>query len=317
LWSFRLGIFALKVLVCDPIHDEGLNILRKGGLEVDYVPQITREELLKVVDQYDAIIVRSRTKVDVEVLRRAIRLKVIGRAGVGVDNIDVEEAKKRGIKVLRTPEGPSVSVAELTLALMLCLARMVPYADRAMKDGKWVKRELMGVELKGKKLGIVGFGRIGYEVARRAKAFEMEVLVYDVILDKLMDRVREVGARGLGFEELLRESDFVSIHVPLTPQTRHMIGEGELKAMKPTAYLINTSRGGVVDEEALLRALKEGWIAGAALDVYEVEPPTNMELIRLPNVVCTPHIGAQTVEAQRRNSALIANKLLNALKHLS
>jgi len=307
----------LKVLVCDPIHDEGLNILRKGGLEVDYVPQITREELLKVVDRYDAIIVRSRTKVDVEVLRRAVRLKVIGRAGVGVDNIDVEEAKKRGIKVLRTPEGPSVSVAELTVALMLCLARMVPYADRAMKDGKWVKRELMGVELRGKRLGIIGFGRIGYEVAKRAKAFEMEVLVYDVILDKLMDRVREVGARGLSFEELLLESDFVSIHVPLTPQTRHMIGEEELKAMKPTAYLINTSRGGVVDEEALLRALKEGWIAGAALDVYEVEPPTNMELIRLPNVVCTPHIGAQTVEAQRRNSVLIANKLLNALKHLS
>ena len=307
----------MKVLVCDPIHDEGLNILRKGGLEVDYVPQITREELLQVVDRYDAIIVRSRTKVDVEVLRRAVRLKVIGRAGVGVDNIDVEEAKKRGIKVLRTPEGPSVSVAELTVALMLCLARMVPYADRAMKDGKWVKRELMGVELRGKRLGIIGFGRIGYEVAKRAKAFEMEVLVYDVILDKLMDRVREVGARGLSFEELLLESDFVSIHVPLTPQTRHMIGKEELKAMKPTAYLINTSRGGVVDEEALLRALKEGWIAGAALDVYEVEPPTNMELIRLPNVVCTPHIGAQTVEAQRRNSVLIANKLLNALKHLS
>ena len=307
----------MKVLVCDPIHEEGLNILRKGGLKVDYVPQITREELLKVVDRYDAIIVRSRTKVDVEVLRRAVRLKVIGRSGVGVDNIDVEEAERRGVKVLRTPEGPSVSVAELTVALMLCLARMVPYADRAMKDGKWVKRELMGVELKGKRLGVVGFGRIGYEVAKRARAFEMEVLVYDIGLDRLMDRVREVGARGLSFEELLCESDFVSMHVPLTPKTRHMIGEEELKAMKPTAYLINTSRGSVVDEEALLRALKEGWIAGAALDVYEVEPPTNMELIRLPNVVCTPHIGAQTVEAQRRNSVLIANKLLNALKHLS
>ena len=307
----------MKVLICDPIHKDGIRILREAGLEVDYMPKIEREELKKVIAEYDGIIVRSRTKVDAEVLSRAARLKVIGRAGVGVDNIDVEEAERRGIKVLRTPEGPSVSVAELTVALMLCLARMIPYADRAMKEGRWVKGELMGVELRGKKLGIVGFGRIGYEVAKRAKAFEMEVLVYDVVLDKLMDRVREVGARGLSFEELLRESDFVSIHVPLTPQTRHMIGEEELKAMKPTAYLINTSRGSVVDEEALLRALKEGWIAGAALDVYEVEPPTNMELIRLPNVVCTPHIGAQTVEAQRRNSVLVANKLLNALKHLS
>ena len=307
----------MKVLICDPIHKDGIRILREAGLEVDYMPKIEREELKKVIAEYDGIIVRSRTKVDAEVLSRAARLKVIGRAGVGVDNIDVEEAERRGIKVLRTPEGPSVSVAELTVALMLCLARMIPYADRAMKEGRWVKGELMGVELRGKKLGIVGFGRIGYEVAKRAKAFEMEVLVYDVVLDKLMDRVREVGARGLSFEELLRESDFVSIHVPLTPQTRRMIGEEELKAMKPTAYLINTSRGGVVDEGALLRALKEGWIAGAALDVYEVEPPTNMELIRLPNVVCTPHIGAQTAEAQRRNSVLIANKLLNALKHLS
>jgi len=312
-----VGVRKLKVLICDPIHKDGIRILREAGLEVDYMPKIGREELKKVIAEYDGIIVRSRTKVDAEVLSRAVRLKVIGRAGVGVDNIDVREAERRGIKVLRTPEGPSVSVAELTVALMLCLARMIPYADRAMKEGRWVKGELMGVELRGKKLGIIGFGRIGYEVAKRARAFEMEILVYDVLLDKLMDRVREVGAKGCTLEELLRESDFISIHVPLTPETRHMIGEKELRMMKETAYLVNTSRGGVIDEMALLKALKEGWIAGAAVDVYEVEPPTNMELIRLPNVVCTPHIGGQTAEAQRRNAVMIANKMVNVLKHLS
>ena len=237
----------MKVLICDPIHKDGIRILREAGLEVDYMPKIGREELKKVIAEYDGIIVRSRTKVDAEVLSRAVRLKVIGRAGVGVDNIDVREAERRGIKVLRTPEGPSVSVAELTVALMLCLARMIPYADRAMKEGRWVKGELMGVELRGKKLGIIGFGRIGYEVAKRARAFEMEILVYDVLLDKLMDRVREVGAKGCTLEELLRESDFISIHVPLTPETRHMIGERELRMMKETAYLVNTSRGGVID----------------------------------------------------------------------
>ncbi len=307
----------MSVLVCDPIHEDGLEALRKGGLNVVYAPDIGREELLRTVGMYDALVVRSRTKVDREVLERGARLKAVARAGVGLDNIDVEEAERRGIAVLSAPGGPSVSVAELTIGLMLCLARMIPYADSSMKRGRWVKRELMGVELMGKKLGIVGFGRIGYEVGRRAKAFGMELLVHDIYIDRLMDRVRELGAKPSTLEELLRSSDFVTLHVPLTPKTRHMIGERELRMMKPTAYLINTSRGGVVDEGALLRALKEGWIAGAALDVYEVEPPTNMELISLRNVVCTPHIGGQTVEAQRRNALIVANKLLNVLKHLS
>jgi len=234
-----------------------LETLRKGGLKVVYAPDISREELLRTVGMYDALVVRSRTKVDREVLERGVRLKAVARAGVGLDNIDVEEAERRGIAVLRAPGGPSVSVAELTIGLMLCLARMIPYADSSMKGGKWVKRELMGVELMGKKLGIIGLGRIGYEVGKRAKAFGMEILTLKRHMRKRMDWIKELNAKPLTLEELLRESDFVTLHVPLTPETRHMIGERELRMMKPTAYLINTSGGGVVDEGALRRALKE------------------------------------------------------------
>ena len=305
---------AVRVLICDPIHEDGVRKLREAGFTVDERPDITGEELLRVIGDYDAIVVRSRTKVGAEVLRAAKRLKVVARAGVGLDNIDVKEAEARGITVVNSPGGPSIAVAELTLGLMLSLARSIPLADRTMKRGEWIKKRLRGRELRGKTLGIIGFGRIGYQVAKRARAFEMKILVYDVAIQRVMKYVEEVGGEAVALEELLRRSDFVTLHVPLLPQTRHMISERELSMMKDGAYLINTSRGGVVDEEALKEALRSGKLAGAALDVYEKEPPEDTSLTGMDKVVCTPHIGAQTEEAQRANAVIVAEKLIEILK---
>ncbi|HID91371.1 TPA: hydroxyacid dehydrogenase [Candidatus Bathyarchaeota archaeon] len=303
-----------KVLVCDPIHEDGIRMLRAAKLQVDCRAGISHDELLRVVEDYDAIIVRSRTKVGKDVLRAAKGLKVIGRAGVGVDNIDVEEAIKHGIEVETSSSAPIASVAELVFGLMIGLARSIPRADRLMKEGKWAKKELMGTQLQGKTIGIVGLGRIGRAVGKRARAFGMRVLVRTRHPNRKMDALRELDAEVVSLEELLRRSDFVTLHVPLTEETYHMIGEGELRLMKRTAYLINTSRGGVVDTRALIEALRGGWIAGAALDVYEKEPPDDPALVGMPNVICTPHIGSQTVEAQRACATIIAKKVIEALR---
>lgn len=301
----------MRILVADSIHEDGIKRLREFA-EIDIATGLGPEELARRIADYDAIIVRSATKVTKEVIDAGERLKVIARSGVGLDNIDVEAAEARGIKVINAPEAPTVAVAELVFGLMLSLFRHIPKADASLRAGRWEKAHLMGTELRGKTLGIVGTGRIGKAVGYRAKAFLMNILAHDLSPDE--EFAREAGAKYVDLDTLLRESDIVTLHVPLTPQTKHLIGRRELSLMKPTAVLINTSRGGVVDESALAEALEGGRIAGACLDVYEREPPEQSPLLKLPNVVLTPHIGASTVEAQREAAISAAGKLREAFK---
>jgi len=303
----------MKVLVCDPIHEDGIKILKDAGFQVDINPEISYEELKEKVRDYDVLVVRSRTKVTKEIIDAGEKLKVVGRAGAGIDNIDVEAAKEKGVKVLNTPEAPAIAVAELTIGLLLSLARQIPRADSSMKDGRWAKKEFRGWQLNGKTLGVVGLGHIGEKVARLAKAFGMKILITKRTPPS-PEILKELEAEFVSLDELLRRSDVISLHVPLTPQTYHMIGEKEIQLMKDGAFIINTSRGAVVDEKALFNALKSGKLGGAALDVYEMEPPKDYSLMKLPNVVCTPHIGAQTVEAQRAASTLLAQKIVKTLK---
>jgi D-3-phosphoglycerate dehydrogenase len=300
----------IKILVCDPIHIDGIRLLEKAGFQVDQRVSITPSELQIIVKHYDAIVVRSRTKVTQDVLKSSDRLKIVARAGVGLDNIDIESAKKRGVEILSSPEAPSNAVAELVIGFMFSLARNIPRADATMKRGEWIKRELTGFELKGKTFGIIGFGRIGFELAKKAKIMGMKVLTYDIIIEKLMKFVEEAGAISVSLKDLLQESDFISIHVPLLPQTRHLIDERQIAMMKDGAYLINAARGGIVDESALKKALMEGKLAGAALDVFENEPPDDASLLGLENLIASPHIGAATVEAQIANSTIISEKLI-------
>lgn len=288
-------------------------MLRESGYEVDLETSITGEALVGKVGDYAAIVVRSRTKVTREVLQGGEKLKVVARAGVGLDNVDLEAAKELGVQVVNSPEAPTNAVAELVLGMMLSLARRIPEADASMKRGEWIKRQLTGFELSGKILGVLGFGRIGYTLAKKAKALGMKVVTFDVVIDKLMKFVEEAGAKAVSLEELLASSDFVSIHVPLLPQTRNMIGREQFGLMKEGAYIINAARGGIVDEDAIREALVGGRLGGAALDVYEEEPPGDTSLVGLENVVCTPHIGAATVEAQRANSTVVAEKLIKIL----
>jgi len=303
----------IKILICDPVHEEGVSMLREAGFTVDLKTSITGQELVEIVKDYDALVVRSRTKVTAEVVAAGKRLKVVARAGVGLDNIDLVATKESGVEVVNSPEAPANAVAELVLGLMLSLARKIPEGDHSMKRGEWIKRRLTGIELKGKTLGIIGFGRIGYQIAGKARALEMRVVTFDVIIEKLMEYVEEAGAEAVSLEDLLRSSDFVTIHVPLLPQTRHMIGAAEIAMMKDGAYLINAARGGIVDEDALKAALNTGKLSGAALDVFEEEPPEDTSLTGLENTICLPHIGAATVEAQIANSTIIAEKLIELL----
>lgn len=302
-----------KILVCDLIHEDGIKKLKKAGFEVELNPTISAEQLRSIVANYNVLIVRSRTQVTKEIIQAGKNLKVIGRAGTGLDNIDVTNAEKKGILILNAPEALAEAAAELTIGLMLSLARNIPLADKSLKEGKWLKKELIGWELKGKTLGIIGLGNVGERVAKIAKAFGMKILISKRTPPppKLL---KELEAEFVPLNNLLQRSDIVTIHVPLTPQTSHMIGEKEFSLMKNRAFLINTSRGAIVNEKALLKALKSGKLKGAALDVFEVEPPKDLTLIRLSQVVCTPHIGAQTEEAQKEASILVAEKIINALK---
>lgn len=301
----------MKVLICDPVSTKCLEFLKGAGLEVSYQPKISAEDLIKQIPDYDVVIVRSRTKITSPVIEAGKKLKVIGRAGIGLDNIDMEAASKKNIIVVNTPESSTQAVAELTIGLMLNLARKITLGDRGIKEGLWLKSEMMGIELNGKTLGIIGLGRIGSRVGTLAKAFGMKILVNDVapLPEQL---IKSLEAEVVDLDTLLSRSDFVTLHVPLTPQTRHMMNRERLAKMKKGAYLINTSRGEVVDEEALYEAIKEGRLAGAALDVFEHEPPTS-KVVKLPNVVCTPHIGAQTVEAQDAAGEMLAKKIICAL----
>lgn len=310
----------LKVLISDPIDEEGVKILSDAGFIVDNQPGLDKSKLASIINQYDVLIVRGRTKVDSSILRDST-LKIVGRAGVGLDNIDLQAAKEKGVIVLNTPRAPTTSVAELTVGLMLCLLRKIPFADRSMKEGLWIKNQLMGEELQSKKIGIIGrAGRIGNEVSRiLTVGFQADVLGYDVI--------RPRGVPGLSFEitdsveDLLRRCDIVTIHVPYSPQTHHLLNEARLRMMRKGSYLVNTSRGDIIEGPALLKLLKEGHLAGAGLDVFHLEPPANeweKELVGLPKgtTVVTCHIGAETRQAQRRASIEIAERVKSEVVHL-
>lgn len=302
-----------RLVLADPLSDEGIEILRsRGGLVVDDLSSRSRSELLDELGDTSGLIVRSATQADEELLGRATSLEVIGRAGVGLDNIDLDAATRRGIAIINAPAGNTVSTAEHAFALLLALARDVPAASASMRDGKWERKGFRGVQVSGKTLGVVGAGRIGTEVVRRARAFGMHVLVADPFLTAA--RARDLGVKCVPLEALLETSDFVTIHVPLINDTRHLIGRPEFERMKESAFLVNAARGGIVDEVALRRALEAGDIAGAALDVYDEEPlPADDPLRGCPNLVMTPHLGASTPEAQREVAIEIAHAVRDAL----
>jgi len=301
-----------KVIICDSIDDVGISILKKAGLVVVYKPDIESDELLASVDDCDVIVVRSRTKITKMVIDAASNVKIIARVGVGLDNIDTGYAESKGIKVLNAAEAAMNAVSELVIGHMIALSRNIPKANEGIKSGRWLKKELVGVELRGKYLGIIGVGNIGRNLGRMAKCLRMNLIGYDIIPIN-QDYVREVGMIKTDLKTLLENSDFVTCHVPLTDKTRHLINSETLSYMKPNAFLINTSRGEIIDEESLFSALNEKRIAGAALDVFEVEPPTNTKLLQLPNIICSPHIAAQTKEAQELASNVIAEKIIQSL----
>ncbi len=302
-----------SVLICDQVNPILNKILEENGLKISYEPEITPDQIKEKIGEFNIVIVRSRTKLTKELIENANNCKIIARVGVGLDNIDLDAAKAKNIRVINAVEGAMNAVAEQVLGLMLSLARNIPRADREIRNGNWLKKELMGTELKGKYLGIVGLGNIGKRLGRLAKALNMNIIGYDVIpIDEEFSK--EVGLMKTDLDTLLQSSDYVSLHVPLLDSTYHLINAEKLSSMKKTACIINTSRGGVVDEEALYDVLKNGNLGGAALDVFEKEPATDNKLVSLPNVVMTPHIGAQTKEAQSLAANVIAEKIIQILR---
>ncbi len=298
----------LRVLVSDDLSAQGVDILRKAGLEVDVKVGLGPAELEKIIGDYDALAVRSATKVSAKLLERATRLKVVGRAGVGVDNIDLAAATRRGVVVMNTPGGSSVTVAELTLAHMLALARHVAQATASVKAGRWEKKKFQGRELAGKTLGVVGIGNIGSIVVDRCRALRMRVIAYDPFIS--CEAAAKLGVSQVDLDQLWRESDVISLHVPLTDQTRNLVNAASIARMKKGVLLVNCARGGLVDERALADALASGHVGGAALDVFEREPPPpDHPLFRLDGFVCTPHLGASTEEAQAAVAAAVAEQL--------
>ncbi|MCD6146553.1 MAG: phosphoglycerate dehydrogenase [Thermoplasmata archaeon] len=301
----------MKILVTDVIAEEAMELLKKNH-EVTF-KDITGEELAREIAPYHALMVRSGTKVTAEAINNAENLIVIGRAGIGVDNIDVKAATRNGIKVVNSPTGATISVAELAIGHMISLARRLPKADKTTRAGEWAKKKLKGVELNGKTLGLIGCGNIGRVVAKYARALNMSVIGYDPYISK--EKLEEEGIEKVeSVGEVMGRADFISIHVPHTPETHHLINEEMLSKMKTSAYIINCARGGVVDEKALYNALKENKIAGAALDVYEEEPAKNNPLFELDNAVFTPHIGASTKEGQIRAGTICAEQILKVLE---
>jgi D-3-phosphoglycerate dehydrogenase / 2-oxoglutarate reductase len=304
----------MRILVCDPIAEQGLDLLRKdGALEVDCRLDMSEDDLKACIGQYDGLIVRSRTKATAEVLACASRLKVIGRAGIGVDNIDVIAATKAGIVVMNTPEGNTNTAAEHTIAMLLALARNIAPADAAMKRDEWKRERFVGVEVAGKVLAVIGLGRVGALVAKKAQGLGMSTLAYDPFVSK--ERGQNIGVELLELPELLPRADFISVHTPKTRGTTHLIGRDELALMKPGARIINCARGGIIDEAALYEALLSGQVAGAALDVFEREPPDDLALVTHPAVLCTPHLGASTEEAQERVAVDIAQQMIDYFKY--
>jgi D-3-phosphoglycerate dehydrogenase len=303
----------MKILVSDQLSEEGLKILKEvKEFKVEVKTDLKPDELKEVIKDYDALIVRSATKVTQEIISAALRLKVIGRAGVGLDNVDLKAATGKGIMVMNTPAGNTVSTAEHTMSMLLALSRNIPGADASLKSGQWQRSKFMGVELYAKTLGIIGLGRIGREVAKRAASFDMKVIAYDPFLSK--EVANQIGIELVELEELFKRSDYISAHTPLTSETRHLISEKEIALMKKGVRLVNCARGGIIDEEALLKCLDSGKVAGAALDVFEKEPPDfSSPLLKHKNVVITPHLGASTEEAQVNVAIEICESVRDAL----
>ncbi|MBU1121950.1 MAG: phosphoglycerate dehydrogenase [Candidatus Omnitrophota bacterium] len=300
-----------KILVSDKLSDEGVKILKDAGFAVDCKYKLSVDELKKIIGEYKGIVIRSETQLSSEIIEHAHNLKVIGRAGVGLDNVDIAAATKKGIIVMNAPGGNTISTCEQAFALMLASARNIPFAYSSLKQKKWERSKFKGVELYSKVLGVVGFGRIGKEVSKRALSFGMEVLVYDPFISS--DVAEKFGVKLVDLNQLLKSADFITIHTPLTKETKSLISDKELEMMKSKAFIINCARGGVVDEDALYRALKDKKIAGAALDVFSKEPPLDSKLLELDNIVVTPHLGASTEEAQINVAIEIAHCIKDAL----
>lgn len=303
----------MKVLVSDNLSQKGLEILKKAGLDVEVKTGMKPDELADNIGNYHGLVVRSATKVTSKIIDAALNLKVIGRAGSGLDNVDITAATKKGIVVMNAPGGNTITTAEHTMALMFALARQIPQATASMKQGQWEKKKFMGVELFNKTLGVVGIGNIGSQVAKRAQAFAMNVIAYDPFLSE--EKAKTMGVEKVSLEELFSNSDFITIHTPITAETRNMINKETIKKMKDGVRIINCARGGIINEKDLYDALAEGKVAGAALDVFEKEPPENNPLLTLDNVISTPHLGAATKEAQENVAIVIAEQIADYLVH--
>jgi len=301
----------MKVLVADTLSEEGINMLR-DHVEVDVRTGLTPEELLSIIGGYEGLIVRSQTQVTAEVIQEGKELQVIARAGVGVDNIDIDEATRQGIMVVNAPTGNTVSAAEHTIALMLALARSIPQANTMLKSGVWNRSDFMGIEIRGKALGIVGLGNVGTEVARRARGLEMRLIGYDPFVS--VEHAAKLQVEVVSFEQLLKESDFITLHVPLTQSTRGLIGTKALTQVKSTVRIINSARGGLIDEQALVNAVKDKRVAGAAVDVFPKEPTTESMLFECDEIIVTPHLGASTSEAQTLAAKMVAEQIIDISK---
>jgi len=302
-----------KVLISDEMSDRAVQRLQaEREISVDYRPGLTKEDLKRIIPEYAALVVRSQTKVTAEVMEAAASLQVIGRAGTGVDNVDLEAATRRGIVVMNVPGGNTVSAAEHTLAMLLAMARGVPAADRSMRSGRWERGRFVGSELEGKVLGVLGMGKVGREVAHRARSFGMEVIGYDPFVSA--EDLQRSQTSFVPLDQIFRRADFITVHTPLTAQTRYLVGEKEIASCKPGVRIVNCARGGIVDEAALAKYLKSGHVAGAALDVYEEEPPKELPFREMDNVVLTPHLAASTAEAQEKVAVIIAEQVCEYLR---
>ncbi|UCE81678.1 MAG: phosphoglycerate dehydrogenase [Deltaproteobacteria bacterium] len=303
----------MKILVSDPLHERGIEVLEETeGFEVEVNTSLTPEELLGIIKNYDALVIRSSTKVTVEVIEAAERLKVIGRAGIGLDNVDIGAASKQGIVVMNTPDGNVITTAEHAVAMLMALSRNIPQATASMRAHQWEKKRFRGKELFNKTLGVIGIGRIGRIVADRARGMKMNIIGYDPYIPA--EAIEKMGVEPVNLDELLARADFITVHTPITPETRNLINKDCFAKMKPGVLLVNCARGGIVNEKDLYLALKEGKIAGAALDVFEKEPPEDNPLLDLDNVIATPHLGASTEEAQENVSLAVANQIVDYLR---
>lgn len=303
----------MKVLISDNISSKCVEILKNAGLEVDMKVGLKPEELKACIGDYHGLVIRSATKVTSDIISAAKNLRVIGRAGSGLDNVDKIAATKKGIVVMNTPGGNTITTAEHTIAHLVSLARLIPQATMSLKAGKWEKKKFMGVELYNKTLGILGIGNIGSQVAKRMQAFAMNVIAFDPFLSE--DKAKIMGIEKVDLKELFKRSDFITIHTPLTPETKYLINKKTIKIMKPGVRIINCARGGIINEKDLYDAIVEGKVAGAALDVFEKEPPGNNPLLTLDNVIATPHLGASTKEAQENVAVAVAEQIVDYLIH--